>query len=121
MRVRSAANRSGRVRSFAAFSKSMSPTPTEEPIESTTAMNEAPPESERHWERHWWKPAKGQSGVFAYLIAIHVLALTGLILFPLPGWKVFTWLLVLGAISIVWFLFGYFVFNRLRDTFAEEV
>jgi lipopolysaccharide transport system permease protein len=31
------------------------------------------------------------------------------------------WLLVLGAISVVWFLFGYFVFDRLRDTFAEEV
>ena len=31
------------------------------------------------------------------------------------------WLLVLGGISIVWFLFGYFVFDRLRDTFAEEV
>ena len=31
------------------------------------------------------------------------------------------WLLVLGAISIVWFLFGYFVFDRLRDTCAEEV
>ena len=31
------------------------------------------------------------------------------------------WLLVLGAISVVFFLFGYFVFDRLRDTFAEEV
>jgi ABC-type polysaccharide/polyol phosphate export permease len=31
------------------------------------------------------------------------------------------WLLVLGAISIAFFLFGYFVFDRLRDTFAEEV
>ena len=31
------------------------------------------------------------------------------------------WLLVLGAISIVFFFFGYFVFDRLRDTFAEEV
>jgi ABC-type Na+ efflux pump permease subunit len=31
------------------------------------------------------------------------------------------WLLMLGAISIVFFLFGYFVFDRLRDTFAEEV
>jgi lipopolysaccharide transport system permease protein len=31
------------------------------------------------------------------------------------------WLLVLGAISIALFLFGYFVFDRLRDTFAEEV
>jgi ABC-type polysaccharide/polyol phosphate export permease len=31
------------------------------------------------------------------------------------------WLLVLGGISIGWFLFGYFIFDRLRDTFAEEV
>jgi lipopolysaccharide transport system permease protein len=31
------------------------------------------------------------------------------------------WLLVLGALSIVFFFFGYFVFDRLRDTFAEEV
>jgi ABC-type polysaccharide/polyol phosphate export permease len=31
------------------------------------------------------------------------------------------WLLVLGAISVGFFLFGYFVFDRLRDTFAEEV
>ena len=30
-------------------------------------------------------------------------------------------LLVLGAISILFFLFAYFVFDRLRDTFAEEV
>jgi ABC-type polysaccharide/polyol phosphate export permease len=31
------------------------------------------------------------------------------------------WLLLLGAISILFFFFGYFVFDRLRDTFAEEV
>jgi lipopolysaccharide transport system permease protein len=31
------------------------------------------------------------------------------------------WLLVLGAISVVFFLFAYWVFDRLRDTFAEEV
>ena len=30
-------------------------------------------------------------------------------------------LLAVGAASIVVFLFGYFVFDRLRDTFAEEV
>jgi lipopolysaccharide transport system permease protein len=30
-------------------------------------------------------------------------------------------LLVLGVISVVFFLFGYWVFDRLRDTFAEEV
>jgi lipopolysaccharide transport system permease protein len=31
------------------------------------------------------------------------------------------WLLVLGVISIAFFFFGYFIFDRLRDTFAEEV
>lgn len=31
------------------------------------------------------------------------------------------WLLVLGAMSVVFFFFGYFIFDRLRDTFAEEV
>jgi ABC-type polysaccharide/polyol phosphate export permease len=31
------------------------------------------------------------------------------------------WLLVLGALSIAVFFFGYFIFDRLRDTFAEEV
>jgi lipopolysaccharide transport system permease protein len=31
------------------------------------------------------------------------------------------WLLVLGAASIVFFFVGYFIFDRLRDTFAEEV
>ena len=31
------------------------------------------------------------------------------------------WLLVLGVISVAFFLFGYWVFDRLRDSFAEEV
>lgn len=85
----------------------MSPTTTAAPIEPATAVNAAPPDSERPWEQPWWKPAKGQSGVFAYLIAIHVLALTGLILFPLPGWKVFTWLLVLGGFGGLGTTIGY--------------
>jgi ABC-type polysaccharide/polyol phosphate export permease len=37
---------------------------------------------------------------------------------PVGHWM---WLLAVGAASIVLFLFGYFVFDRLRDTFAEEV
>jgi lipopolysaccharide transport system permease protein len=32
-----------------------------------------------------------------------------------------TLLLVLGVLSVGFFFFGYFVFDRLRDTFAEEV
>ena len=31
------------------------------------------------------------------------------------------WLLALGAASVVMFLVGYWVFDRLRDTFAEAV
>jgi lipopolysaccharide transport system permease protein len=37
---------------------------------------------------------------------------------PVGHWY---WLLVLGALSVAFFLFGYFIFDRLRDTFAEEV
>lgn len=37
---------------------------------------------------------------------------------PHGHWK---WLLAIGALSMVVFLSGYFVFDRLRDSFAEEV
>jgi lipopolysaccharide transport system permease protein len=37
---------------------------------------------------------------------------------PFGHWK---WLLALGGASVVWFLAGYWVFDRLRDSFAEEV
>jgi lipopolysaccharide transport system permease protein len=37
---------------------------------------------------------------------------------PFGHWR---WLLVLGVMSVGFFLFAYFVFDRLRDTFAEEV
>ena len=37
---------------------------------------------------------------------------------PFGHWK---WLLALGVVSVLLFLFGYFVFDRLRDSFAEEV
>ena len=37
---------------------------------------------------------------------------------PFGHWR---WLVALGVLSIVWFLAGYWVFDRLRDSFAEEV
>lgn len=37
---------------------------------------------------------------------------------PFGHWK---WLLALGAGSMLLFLLGYFIFDRLRDSFAEEV
>ncbi len=55
------------------------------------------------WERPFWKPTKGKGAIFFYLIAIHVLAVIGLILFPLPSLRVagltliFAWLGGLGT------------------------
>jgi lipopolysaccharide transport system permease protein len=37
---------------------------------------------------------------------------------PVGHWK---WLLALGAASIAWFVAGYWLFDRLRDSFAEAV
>lgn len=37
---------------------------------------------------------------------------------PFGHWK---WLVALGMASAAFFLFGYFIFDRLRDSFAEEV
>src|SRR5260221_11195062 len=40
------------------------------------------------WKAPWWKPAKGDRATFAYIVAIHLLAVIGLIAFPRPGWIV---------------------------------
>jgi lipopolysaccharide transport system permease protein len=37
---------------------------------------------------------------------------------PVGHWK---WLLALGAVSIAFFFAGYWLFDRLRDSFAEAV
>lgn len=52
---------------------------------------------ERPWEQPWWKPAPGKGIVFFYLVLIHALAIAGLILFPLPGWRIFGVALLLGC------------------------
>lgn len=44
---------------------------------------------QRPWDRPWWKPTRGKEAIFFYLVAIHVLAVVGLFLYPVPGWKVF--------------------------------
>lgn len=54
----------------------------------TEIMELAATLEKRPWERPFWKPVRGKEGVFSYIVIIHVLAITGLILFPLPGWKV---------------------------------
>ena len=49
-----------------------------------------------------------------------VISYQEVLFFPGPHghWR---WLLALGAVSVMVFLAGYFVFDRLRDSFAEEV
>lgn len=42
----------------------------------------------RPWERPFWRPAPGKAGVLAFIVLIHVLALAGLVLYPLPGWTI---------------------------------
>lgn len=53
----------------------------------------------RPWERPFWKPVRAKGAVFSYLILIHVLAVIGLILFPLPGLKVLILTLLLTALG----------------------
>lgn len=40
------------------------------------------------WEMPWWKASKDNGAVLFYLVIVHILALVGIILFPLPGWQV---------------------------------
>ena len=59
-----------------------------------TATNQTRP-----WERPFWKPTPGKGGIFFYLISIHVLAIAGVILFPLPSLPVLIATLILTALG----------------------
>jgi stearoyl-CoA desaturase (delta-9 desaturase) len=61
----------------------------------------------RPWEQPFWKPAPGQAGTFAFLVLIHVLAVAGLILFPLPGLTVLVLSLLLASLGGLGTTVGY--------------
>jgi fatty-acid desaturase len=42
----------------------------------------------RPWNRPWWWCAPGESATLGWILGIHVLALVGLIVLPLPPWPV---------------------------------
>jgi fatty-acid desaturase len=65
------------------------------------------PRDGRPWNQPWWRPAPGKSGVLAYLLLIHILAIAGLILFPLPGWRVFGVAAVLATAGSLGTTIGY--------------
>jgi fatty-acid desaturase len=54
---------------------------------------------ERPWERPWWQYSAGNGPVLFYFVLIHVLAIVGLILFPLPSLNVLIVALVLTSIG----------------------
>jgi fatty-acid desaturase len=43
----------------------------------------------RPWEMAIWKPARGKESVLLYLVTIHVMAIIGLLLYPIPDIRVF--------------------------------
>ena len=53
----------------------------------------------RPWEQPFWRPARGKEGILFYLVAIHLLAIIGLILFPLPSLPIFGVALLLAALG----------------------
>jgi sn-1 stearoyl-lipid 9-desaturase len=50
------------------------------------------------WKAPWWKAAEGDRSTFLYLMGIHLLAVMGLIFFPIPGWRV-----VALCFALAWF------------------
>jgi len=49
------------------------------------------------WKAPWWKPADGERNTFLFIIAIHVLAVIGLVFFPRPGWTV-----LIVTVAVAW-------------------
>jgi hypothetical protein len=58
-----------------------------------------PTAHEQPWAWPWWHTSKGNGPVLFYLVLIHALALVGIILFPLPNWRVLAVALVIAAIG----------------------
>src|SRR6185295_16210913 len=52
---------------------------------------------EQPWLRPWWQYSDGNGAVLLYIVAIHSLALAGLVLFPLPSLRV-----AAMAVAVAW-------------------
>lgn len=47
---------------------------------------------ERHpWTLPWWNVEGENTWTLVYIVTVHILALIGIALFPIPGWKIFLW------------------------------
>ena len=45
------------------------------------------------WTLPWWNVEGQNTWTLVYIVTVHVLALVGIMLFPIPGWKIFLWAL----------------------------
>src|SRR5208283_2162695 len=50
------------------------------------------------WKKPWWHAAGRDISIFCWVCLIHITAAIGLVLYPIPGWRVF-----LGAVALVFF------------------
>jgi len=62
----------------------------------TTPVSKADIES-TPWKWSWYRCQKGEHWTLIWIVMIHAVSLAGLILFPLPGWKVFA-----ATYALVW-------------------
>jgi len=51
----------------------------------------------RPWARSWWRPAPGENKTLFWIALIHVTAVIGLIVVPLPSWPI-----ALAALLLTW-------------------
>jgi fatty-acid desaturase len=62
-------------------------------------MSQSALQEDRPWERPFWKPLPAKTPIFVYLVLVHVLAVVGLFLFPLPDQRVLIANLVLTCLG----------------------
>ena len=67
-----------------------------------TMLPDVPP-----WVMSFWRPARGKAGVLFYLVLIHILAITGLVLYPLPSVPVLGLSLLLACLGGLGTTVGY--------------
>ena len=64
--------------------------------------------AEKHpWTLPWWRAEGENFWTLVYIVLLHGLAITGLILFPLPGWNVFFGFLIMAGLGGLGTTVGY--------------
>lgn len=75
--------------------------------ENANAKGEIKIDEIRPWEQPFWKPAPGKWPVLGYIVLVHVVAIIGLILYPVPSLKIATIAIVLAAFGGLGTTVGY--------------